>query len=192
MTKLFILRHGPTDWNRAKRLQGRSDIALSEEGRYEVNKWRIPQQFEGFEWVTSPLIRAVETARLLGHDAKVEASLTEMFWGDWEGMIWQELLSADDPELDANRARGLDFRPKGGESPREVQQRLSPWLGTLTGPTVAVSHKGVLQALYALATGWQMTDKSPDKILNACAHLFEIEQGKPVLLQMNISLEDNR
>ena len=191
MTKLLILRHGPTDWNKAKRLQGRSDIALSEEGRQEVQKWRVSQQYEEFEWVTSPLIRAVDTAKLLGHDARVVSALAEMSWGDWEGRIWQDLLSVDDPELDANRARGLDFRPKGGESPREVQQRLNPWLEALTRPTVAVCHKGVLQALYSLATGWKMTEKAPDKILNACAHLFEIEQGTPVLRKMNISLEDN-
>jgi probable phosphoglycerate mutase len=51
-----------------------------------------------------------------------------------------------------NEAAGLDFRPPGGESPRDVQERLKPYLASLAGPTIAVTHKGVLRALYALAT----------------------------------------
>lgn len=189
MTELLILRHGPTQWNAEKRLQGRSDIPLSEDGRNEVSAWSVPPEFQTFEWVSSPLLRALETTRILGHELRAEPALVEMSWGDWEGVVWQQLLQANNPELDANRARGLDFRPQNGESPREVQQRLQPWLLSLSNPTIAVCHKGVLQAIYALATGWQMTDKAPDKILPASAHLFEIEQGVPVVRRLNIPLK---
>ncbi len=190
MTKLLILRHGPTAWNKTKRLQGRSDIPLSDAGRRAVKKWVIPSEYAGFSWVSSPLVRAFETAEILGAQVTVEPALTEMSWGDWEGHIWRDLLAEVNPELDANRARGLDFRPKNGESPRDVQGRLQPWLSGLELPTVAVCHKGVLQALYGLATGWQMTDKSPHKIGDDCAHLFDVEQGNPKVLLMNISLTE--
>ncbi len=189
MTELLILRHGPTDWNAQKRLQGRSDIPLSEDGRKDVLLWSVPPEFAAFEWVSSPLVRALETARLLGHEPCVEVALMEMSWGDWEGRVWQELLQADDPELDANRVRGLDFRPTNGESPREVQQRLAPWLQSLSEPTVAVCHKGVLQALYAMATGWQMTDKAPDKFLAASAHLFDVKNGALTVRRLNVPLK---
>lgn len=191
MTELLIIRHGPTEWNKAKRLQGRSDISLSPEGQGEVKNWHIPDKFSSYNWVSSPLKRAQETATILGAVPQTEANLTEMSWGDWEGMIWRELLDEDNPELDANRARGLDFRPLNGESPREVQMRLRTWLTSLRDPTIAVTHKGVLQALYALATGWQMTDKSPDKIRDACAHHFAVENGNLEVIQMNISLKNN-
>ncbi|MFB0990720.1 MAG: histidine phosphatase family protein, partial [Rhodospirillales bacterium] len=67
MLELLILRHGPTEWNKDKRLQGRSDIALSAEGRKEVGCWRIPTPFTDFNWISSPLSRAQDTASILGH-----------------------------------------------------------------------------------------------------------------------------
>lgn len=190
MIELLILRHGPTEWNKDKRLQGRLDIALSAEGRKEVGFWRIPTPFADFNWVSSPLSRAQDTASILGHTPTIEPALVEMSWGDWEGLVWRELLDANDPELDINRAKGLDFRPLNGESPRDVQKRLSQWLMTIEQSTTAVCHKGVLQALYALATGWQMTDTPSEKIRDGCAHLFNIDQGRPVVSQMNIPLKE--
>ncbi|NQW02047.1 MAG: histidine phosphatase family protein [Rhodospirillales bacterium] len=189
MTHLLILRHGPTEWNALKRLQGRSDIPLSEAGRQEVRCWRLPAEFADYAWVSSPLLRAVQTAKLMGADPLITPALTEMSWGDWEGLIWQDLLAASDPVLDANRARGLDFRPANGESPRDVQNRLASWIATREKPTIAVTHKGVLQALYALATGWQMTNKSPVKIQDGCAHLFDVSGLCCKVLRMNITLK---
>ena len=55
--------------------------------------------------------------------------------------------------MSENEAAGLDFRPAGGESPRDVQDRLLPWLAGLRGPTVAVTHKGVIRALYCPGHG---------------------------------------
>ena len=67
-------------------------------------------------------------------------------------------------EFTRNAARGLDFRPPGGESPRDVRVRVVRWLDIgreATQPLVAVTHKGVLRALLALATGWDMIGKPP-------------------------------
>lgn len=190
MTQLLFIRHGPTEWNELKKLQGRTDISLSPKGTDEVRSWELPKKYASWNCATSPLNRAMETARLMGLSCQVEPALVEMSWGRWEGEVWQKLLAIPDPELDANRARGLDFRPPEGESPRDVQTRLLPWLASLREPTVAVSHKGVLQALYALATGWDINSKAPVKFKPACAHLFEVGPGTCEVLEMNISLKD--
>lgn len=189
MTHLLFIRHGPTEWNQLKRLQGRTDIELSPDGRTEVEQWRVPAKYLEWNWVSSPLKRAVETAELLGITPSVDQALIEMSWGDWEGQVWQDLLAAEDPELDKNRSQGLDFRPLNGESPRDVQLRLISWISTLYAPTVAVSHKGVLQALYALATGWDIHSKPPVKIRNGCAHLFEVSRETCEVLEMNINMK---
>ena len=56
-------------------------------------------------------------------------------------------------------------------------------------PTLAVAHHGVIRALYALASGWDMADKPPVKIREACAHRFEIAaDGRPAVARMNIAL----
>ncbi len=112
-----------------------------------------------------------------------------MDWGEWEGRSLSDLRAELGAAMAENEARGLDFRPTGGESPRDVQKRLKPLLAGLTAPTIAVTHKGVLRALYALATGWTMQEKPPEKLRNGCAHLFEVSaEGRPSVAELNIPL----
>ena len=85
MTPLALIRHGPTDWNEQKRLQGRADRRLSDAGRETVGRWRLPQEFHAYRWVASPLERAQETARMLGIAYDIEHAVIEMDWGAWEG-----------------------------------------------------------------------------------------------------------
>ena len=189
MTKLLILRHGPTVWNAGHRLQGHTDIPLSDAGRALVRGWCLAPEFKGFQALSSPLCRAQETAQILGLDAHPEAALTEMSWGDWEGRTLSDLRARLGSEMAANEARGLDFRPPGGESPREVQERLKPWLKNVQKATVAVAHRGVIRALYALATGWDMCSPPPVRMDKFAAHLFSVDgQGQPRLDRLNIPL----
>ncbi|MGF1611692.1 MAG: histidine phosphatase family protein [Kiloniellales bacterium] len=192
---LVLLRHGPTDWNAARRIQGRTDRPLSEAGRDQVRRWRLPDELAGYRWLTSPLTRAVETAVLLGHaEAEVEPALIEMHWGGWEGWTLDELRQRDGAAMARNEARGLDFQPLGGESPRQVQQRLSGWLTQVVregAPVVAISHKGVIRALYALASGWDMTGKPPVKLRWDAAHCFRLDRaGQPSVDRLNVPLAD--
>lgn len=189
MTPLLMIRHGPTSWNQEKRLQGRTDLPLSEGGRRAVGRWTLPEEFSGFRWLSSPLIRAVETARLLGNEPVLEPRLVEMSWGEWEGRSFPDLRHELGDEFTAQQARGLDFRPTGGESPRDVRERLLPWLQTLTTPTIAVCHKGLIQAIYSLATGWDMIAKPAERPRDNTAHLFHVEAGAPLVERMNIPLE---
>ena len=91
----------------------------------------------------------------------------------------------------ANEARGLDFRPPGGESPREVCARLQALLGELAAdprPVVAVCHKGVMRAALVLATGWDMRGRPPMRLARAlgcellCHQGGRVELGTPVPL----------
>lgn len=192
-TPLILIRHGPTDWNEAGLIQGRSDRSLSAAGRKAVAGWRLPQEVAGYRWVTSPLARAVETATLLGHpDAEIEPALVEMHWGTWEGWRLDLLRQREGEAMAANEARGLDFRPVGGESPRDVQRRLQPWLARLAAerrPTVAVCHKGVIRALFALASGWDMTGKSGLKQRPGSFHRLRLDaDGRPSVEALDVAM----
>lgn len=180
-TELVVLRHGPTDWNEAGRIQGRSDRPLSDEGRARVRDWRIPSAFRDYRWVTSPLLRARETAALLGHDdAEIAPELIEADWGAWEGQRLRDLRARLGTAMTAMERRGLDFRPPDGESPRDLQARVTPWLVRVADgrdPFVAVTHKGVMRALYALATGWDLRGRPPEKLRPDCAHVFHLAPG---------------
>jgi probable phosphoglycerate mutase len=192
VTLLAVLRHAPTDWNAAGRLQGRTDLPLSAAGREAARLWRITPDQAGWHWLTSRLLRARETARLMGLDAAVEPALVEMSWGAWEGRRLDDLRRSDPAGMAALEAQGLDLMPPEGESPRQVQARLRPLLARLAVEgidTGAVTHKGVLRALLSLATGWDMGDKPPVKLAPASLHLFRLApDGTPHLEQPNISL----
>jgi probable phosphoglycerate mutase len=189
MTKILVIRHGPTDWNEAGLIQGHTDRPLSKAGRDRIAAMRLPDAWVGAKCLSSPLRRAIDTARLLGLDPKLEARLIEMAWGEWEGKGLKDLRVEFEAELAAKEAQGLDFRPPGGESPRDVQRRLRPLLPEVQGPTVFVTHKGVLRALYALATGWDMTSDPPQKLHDGRAHSFDVApDGTPSVDELNIAL----
>ena len=194
-----FIRHGSTTWNEQRRMQGRRDVPLSERGHAQVSAWRLPAESTGapVSWVSSPLRRAVETAEILcGRAPSLEAALIEMDWGDWEGLRRDELRERHGAEFERNEARGLDFRPPGGESPRDVLERLRPWFARAAlspTPVVAVTHLGVLRVILAAATGWDMTGKAPVRLQRDALHRFAVdERGRVSIVLCNVALLANQ
>src|ERR1044071_2131344 len=92
MSAILFVRHGPTEWNLQGLIQGQSDIPLCDEGRAEVRRWSLRDDFNSFEWYASPLVRARETAELLsGGECRLERRLREASWGEWEGWSLERL-----------------------------------------------------------------------------------------------------
>ena len=199
MTALLLIRHGPTAWNEQGMIQGRSDPPLSGQGRDTVERWHLPAAADNADWIVSPLRRARQTAEILnrkvlrGGALRPEPRLIEADWGAWEGRRLAELRAEGGTAMAENEARGLDFQPPKGESPRAVQQRLAPLLSELAGrrqTVVAVTHKGVIRALYALASGWDMREKPADKLRWSCAHCFTLSsEGALRVSELNIPLQ---
>jgi probable phosphoglycerate mutase len=193
MSAILFIRHGPTVWNLQGLIQGQTDIPLSEEGRAEVRRWALRADFAGFAWFSSPLVRARETAEILGAaDLRTEPRLKEANWGDWEGWSLERLRQDIGEIFAAMEAKGLDLTPPGGESPRMVRARLSAWLTEVAPaqrPIVAVCHAGVVRAAYSLATGWDMKKKAPLARPHAFAHLYELSPaGALAVAELNIPL----
>jgi probable phosphoglycerate mutase len=195
MTLLVALRHAPTAWNRDKRLQGRTDVALDEEGVAVAARWRIQPEWAEYRILSSPLSRARMTASILFPDAEIgiDRRLIEMDFGTWEGRKLAELRADPGGDAAAREALGLDFAAPEGESPRAVQARIQPLLARLAElerPTVLVTHKAVIRALYALASGWTMIGKPPVKLRLDCAQVFRLgKDGTPAVERLNVSLE---
>ncbi|MDH3469222.1 MAG: histidine phosphatase family protein, partial [Gammaproteobacteria bacterium] len=173
-------------------IQGRSDISISESGRSSAEAWILPDDMRKARWFSSPLLRARQTASILGIRCKADDRLIEMSWGEWEGESLCNLRDRYGESMTQNESLGLDFYPPGGESPRMVQDRIKPWLefvGNLNYPVGAVTHRGVIRAVTALATGWDMTGKELHKLRPGTCRQFCISAtGLPVLLQPDISL----
>ena len=153
----------------------------------------MPAEFRDFVWISSPLARARQTAALLGADSvAIEPRIREMDWDQWEGLTLADLRKNFAAELAAKEARGVDFHAPGGESPRQVMARIELWLADIAEagePTVAVTHKGVVRAALALATGWDMQDKWPVKIDWSSVQLFAVDdEGELTAERLNIAM----
>ena len=189
---VLMVRHARTEWNERGRIQGHTDIPLSEAGRARLRAAHIPLAYGEFAWQSSPLRRAVESAALLGATSlEVDARLMEMHWGDWEGETRPELRRRLGARMQRMEERGVDFRPSGGESPRELIHRLNEWLRDLCAGgrgVIAVTHKGVIRAALALAAGWDLRGSAPVRLNWECAHLFAFRDGRLQIEEMNIAL----
>jgi probable phosphoglycerate mutase len=187
MTPLALLRHADTAWSVAGRIQGRVDVPL-----LPGISCSLPDLCRGMRIVTSPLARCVETAALLGaSDAAREPRIIEMDWGAWHGETLASLRERLGRAMLENEARGLDFMPPGGESPRLLILRLKTWLRdvALEGvPTLAVTHRGVIRAILAEAFGWDMRGKPPAKLDWRAVHFFNLAaDGTPRVERLNVS-----
>jgi probable phosphoglycerate mutase len=152
---LYLIRHGQTDWNRDSRYQGQRDIPLNDTGRAqarrqgEILKTRMPDLADA-EFVSSPLERAVETMQLirsaLGLQVdgyRTDPDLLELSYGHWEGELASELADKDPIGVAGKAADPFGWQPIGGESYRDLQDRIAIWLASLERDTVAVTHGGV-------------------------------------------------
>ncbi|NOD77238.1 MULTISPECIES: histidine phosphatase family protein [unclassified Ruegeria] len=175
MTKLALLRHGHTHWNRAGQIQGRSDIPLDDDARTELAGYRLPDNWAQADIWSSPLQRAHETAQIVsGRIPQTSGALTEMNWGDWEGQRGVDLIADTTSGYKHIEDWGWDFRPPNGESPADVRDRLRPWLSALQNDAVAVCHIGIMRVILAQAWGWNFVGPAPFKIKRNRLYIVDV------------------
>jgi broad specificity phosphatase PhoE len=163
---LYYVRHGLTDWNLAGRLQGHRDIPLNQAGREEALRCgailadlfaRDGHAAAHLDYVSSPLVRARDTMEIMQKELglvpgryRIEPRLSEISFGEWEGLTYPEVMLRD-PDIVARReADKWDFLPPGGENYRQVALRVQAWYANLERDTVVCAHGGTGRALIAL------------------------------------------
>ena len=159
MQRIYLVRHGETDWNKQLRYQGQRDIPLNEEGRRQAMCVADYLAGERIEMVfSSPLLRARETATLIGekHGLKLsmEHSLVEIDFGEWEGRNYNE-LKQDEQDM----AERWFFSPDtinipGGESYSVFKERVLVGYDKIRktddNKNIAlVTHAGVIRIIIA-------------------------------------------
>jgi broad specificity phosphatase PhoE len=160
--RLFLVRHGETDWNREGRLQGGQDIPLNALGRLQAeeagNRLRaLTPDFARLDYVSSPMERARDTMTILRRelglppdDFRIDERLRELTFGAWEGFTWRDIRKSERELAQARERDKWGFVPPGGESYRMLAERVRPVLEALAPDTVLVSHGGVARAVLAL------------------------------------------
>lgn len=129
--ELTVIRHGETAWNSEGRVQGFSDIDLSDTGILQARHLALALQGASVSAIyTSPLLRAVRTARIINeyHCAPLftEPGLMEMDQGRFEGLTYPELLACEKGFLRRWLSDPASVQMPGGESFSDVQRRAWP------------------------------------------------------------------
>lgn len=175
MTRLALLRHGHTPWNRAGRIQGRTDIPLDPDAARDLARLCLPPPWDRATLWSSPLARAAETATLVSQrEPQRDPALTEMNWGSWEGLEGAVLRADPQSGYTDIEDWGWHYTPPKGESPDDLQRRLKPWIAALTGDNIAVCHIGVMRVVLAMATGWDFAGPAPFQIKRNRLFVVEI------------------
>jgi len=202
---LYIIRHGKTQWNQANLLQGRSDFPLNDDGRQqavEAARWMREHGVVIDKIYTSPLVRAIQTAKLLysgeqtdpldeaaplsRNDSSdpagplvLEDRLIEMDYGPYEGMD----LTKPAPEvLEFFRDFVNNPAPQGMESLRSVVDRLGSFLEEIRREAEQCS---VLLSTHAIAMKGALEYLTPDSngsywakyIANCAIYQVEVKDG---------------
>lgn len=147
--RLLLVRHGETEWNAERRLQGQRDVPLSALGeRQAVALGPLVEDHRPTVAVASTLARASRTLALLGHDgAPRDPRWMEADLGEWTGRTAAELQEAGEPYADWRAGR---FTPPGGESFSSLTARVVAATDDLArggGIALVVTHGGPIRAL---------------------------------------------
>jgi broad specificity phosphatase PhoE len=161
VTTVYLARHGESDWNAANRFQGHSDRPLTELGREQAHALANLVATEDVEAIySSPLIRALETARIVaartGLDVTARDDLQEVDTGSWSGLSRAEVQERFPEGFERWIAGGSGW--EDGESYDEMAERV---LGALkeiaaahpAGRLLIISHGGPIRAIQAAASG---------------------------------------
>ena len=182
-TRLLLIRHGETAWNRATRIQGHTDIPLSTLGQVQASRLAEALVDEAIGAIyCSDLSRARQTAQAIADprnlELKLDSGLRERSFGRFEGLSWQEIEQGYPEDAARWRRREPDFAVGGGESLRVFSERCLAAVrraaATHPGQTVAiVAHGGVLDCLYRAAAhvaldaprSWQLGNATINRLL---------------------------
>ncbi len=194
-TRFGIIRHAPTLWNEAKRIQGQEDSPLSARGLSLADTWGM--ELRGFDWdllLCSDQGRVLQTVEQLNRSLRLPVSrdqrLREQHWGAWTGMTLKNIKELDLARLRDQENMGWDFRPPGGESRNEVLERsmtaLAEAHGTNPGRNIlVVCHEGVIKCLLYSLLGRGFMPDEPQVIHGFYLHLLVMKDGKLTLEKMN-------
>lgn len=160
--RLALMRHGVTSWNREHRIQGRTDISLDALGIADLENRQLPETWQHADIWSSPLQRAVQTARILcGCEPRISDALIEQDWGVWEGEQGATLRADPGSGYRDIEDWGWDFCPPKGESLAQIRARLLPWMNGLRYDALAVCHMGTMRVALAVAYGWDFHGPCP-------------------------------
>jgi len=188
MIRLHIVRHGQTEWNAIRRVQGQQNSELNATGREQAAKVREALRDIDFKAIyASPLVRTQQTAEIICRDRSQEIryldGLKEMGLGEWETLMWDE-VPAQWPEHHAMYTQQPHlFEMPGAETAQQVMDRGAVAINTIhsqvpDGDVLVVSHGVLIKTLvlkYALKPLQMLWDEP--KMNNCCRSVLQLDKN---------------
>jgi broad specificity phosphatase PhoE len=193
---LLLIRHGETDWNHERRIQGNTDTPLNARGIAQAEQLATRIAAEKIDALyTSPLVRARATAEIIGQKCgrapNLDERLREKGVGDLESLTIAEVEQRY-PDLIRLWQVSPDHVPlPNEETPAQVQQRVQTFVADLreryaNGARVGVvSHGGTLGLLIATLIGWDISKRLPFWFDNASVSLIDLAAARPRVRLLN-------
>ena len=182
MARLYVVRHGETDFNRAGRYQGQRESDLTEVGLRQAEALaaalaRCPAQHVA----SSPLRRCTQTAQAIaaarGLAVTADSRLLEIAHGTWEGRLRREIERDDPQRMNAWRAAPQTVTFEGGESLTDVEARWRAFAASVAADadTIAVTHDVVVRLAILCAMNRPLADLWKPRVCNGGYALIEVE-----------------
>lgn len=188
MTKLYLTRHGQTEWNFQRRFQGHKGSPLTDQGIKEAENLRDRLKDVKFEAIySSPLNRAYDTAQILKGDRDlrivIDERIKEMGFGDWEGRKAEEVRE-NHPEMFDNLWNSpTKYQSEKGETYQQLYDRVIPAIEEIKknhqGNVLIVAHGIVLAIIMLYVKGRPLKDLWEDRVLpNTSLTIVDAENDK--------------
>lgn len=171
--KLYVIRHGLTELNKKRVLNGQIDEPLSPEG-FEQARIAVTFIPEEVKYIyTSSMLRTRQTAEVINEKLKLPLSaqdeLREIHMGSIAGHAWDTLESGQELKS-KHRSVQFDYRSLGGESADEVKARLIAFLMEINekhqdGEVLLVTHGGIIRILHLLERDKPLLDDMENAVL---------------------------
>lgn len=195
MTKVLLIRHGQTVWNRGGKYQGHTDVQLSEEGREQARRLRqrfINDRIDAF--YASDLSRAMETASIIaeGRGAPVVPvpALRELNFGVWEGLTYQEILAGYGYLAERWYIDPTGLAIPNGETFEELKERsyrvMQDLVARHPGQTIlVVSHGGTIRAIICAVLDLDLKNIWSFRQDNTAVNIIDFYEQRAVLSLLN-------
>ena len=196
MTRIILVRHGQTEWNREERFRGRAQVPLNETGlvQAEVTGRRIAAEWRPTAIYSSPLSRAIKTAEVIARHfdlpVQVHPGLTDIDYGQWEGLTPDEVRKLSPKMIDDWFNTPDSIRIPGGETLADVRARAMETINEIVarheGQSIVVVGHTVINRIILLGMLGLSNDRFWRLRQDTCAmNCIEADMGNFTLVSLN-------
>ena len=197
MNKIFLVRHGESQWNVLKKIQGQQDVPLTNKGVFQANQIANRLKDEKIDEIySSDLTRAFNTAQIIGKLLKLDVTPMEEFreinFGIWEGMSHEKMLLKDYNELLMWKKEPEKLKVEGAESLKELQLRAMDGVNKITKEKenrniLIVSHSATIKTIILGLLNMNLAHFKNLSINNVSLTIIEFRNYNKVLKVLNDS-----